>query len=163
LELQSLWDAIQAISQQTRVDHRFIFAVIMQETKGCVRAKTSVSPDGTVRNPGLMQDHEGTYSCNDDGKVQFPCPEDQILGMVRDGVAGTATGNGLAGAISQQSEVENIEFAEAYYRAARLYNSGEIDESGDLGKGSATHCYSNDIANRMVGWVDAPSSCSLDE
>ena len=52
---------------------------------------------------------------------------------------------------------------EAYYRAARLYNSGEIDDSGDLGKGSATHCYVSDIANRLVGWTDSEHGCTLDD
>lgn len=56
----------------------------MQETQGCVRAKTSVSPDG-IRNPGLFQSFKGNHTCNDNGKVQNPCPKDQILGMVSDG------------------------------------------------------------------------------
>ena len=56
----------------------------MQETKGCVRAETSVSPDG-VRNPGLLQSFKGSHSCNDDGKVQTPCPRDTIIGMISDG------------------------------------------------------------------------------
>jgi hypothetical protein len=161
-ETQSLYTAIQSVAHTSRVDHRFILAVIMQETKGCVRATTSVSPDGTVRNPGLMQDHEGTHSCNNEGKIQTPCPDDQILGMINDGVAGTEKGNGLAGAISSSNE-DGVEFAQAYYRAARFYNSGLIDGSGDLEKGTATHCYVSDIANRLVGWVDAKSECTLDD
>jgi hypothetical protein len=44
-----------------------------------------------------------------------------------------------------------------------LYNSGEIDESGDLGKGSATHCYASDMANRLVGWTDSEHGCTLDD
>jgi hypothetical protein len=161
-ETQSLYNAIQSVAHTTRVDHRFILAIIMQETKGCVRASTSVSPDGTVRNPGLMQDHEGTHTCNNEGKVQTPCPEEQILGMVTDGVAGTEKGNGLAGAITSENEPD-VEFAQAYYRGARYYNSGVIDGSGDLEKGSATHCYASDVANRLVGWVDAKSECVLDD
>jgi hypothetical protein len=31
--------------------------------------------------------------------------------------------------------------AEKFYRAARFYNSGAVDSSGDLGKGCCTHCY----------------------
>ena len=57
----------------------------MQETRGCVRAKVSVSADG-IRNPGLLQSFKGTHSCNDgDGKVKEPCPQSEILGMVNDG------------------------------------------------------------------------------
>lgn len=83
-ELTNLRYAIKQVAQETRVDHRFILAAVMQETKGCVRAVTSVSQDG-VRNPGILQDFKGSYSCNDNGKVQNPCPHDQILGMIRDG------------------------------------------------------------------------------
>lgn len=161
-ETQSLYNAIQSVAHTTRVDHRFIFAIIMQETKGCVRASTSVSPDGTVRNPGIMQDHEGTHSCNNKDKVLTPCPDDQILGMITDGVSGTVKGNGLAGAITSSDE-DGVEFAQAYYRAARFYNSGIIDSSGDLEKGTATHCYASDVANRLVGWVDAKTECTLDD
>ncbi len=82
-ETQDLYNSIKQIAHQTRVDHRFILAAILQETKGCVRAKTSVSPDG-IKNPGLLQSFKGTHSCND-GKVLNPCPTDQILGMIADG------------------------------------------------------------------------------
>jgi len=165
-EIQDVYDSINQVSHQTRVDHRFVLAVIMQETKGCARAKTSVSPDGTVRNPGIMQDFKGPHTCNEDGKVQTPCPKAQILGMIQDGVVGPADiegAHGLAIDINLQADVEAIEFAEAYYRAARLYNSGVIDDSQDLGAGSATHCYASDIANRLTGWTDAESTCTLDD
>jgi hypothetical protein len=162
-EIQSLYYAIQTVAHTSRVDHRFILAVIMQETKGCVRASTSVSPDGTVRNPGIMQDHDGTHTCNNNsGKVQTPCPDEQILGMITDGVAGTEKGSGLAGAITSSND-DGVEFAQAYYRGARYYNSGVIDSSGNLEEGTATHCYASDIANRLVGWVDARSECTLDD
>ena len=51
----------------TGVDHRFILAVIMQESGGCVRAPTT---NYGVRNPGLMQDHNGSGTCNENGNVQ---------------------------------------------------------------------------------------------
>jgi hypothetical protein len=83
-ETQALYDAIKQVAHETRVDHRFILAAVMQESKGCVRAKTSVSPDG-IKNPGILQTFKGTHSCNEDGKVLNPCPKDQILGMIADG------------------------------------------------------------------------------
>jgi hypothetical protein len=85
-EIQDLYDSIKLVAHETRLDHRFILAALMQETKGCVRAKTSVSPDGTVVNPGLLQSFRGTHSCNNEkGKMQTPCPREIIEGMVRDG------------------------------------------------------------------------------
>lgn len=78
-------------------------------------------------------------------------------------VAGTADGHGFAEDINAQSDFSGNEVAEAYYRASRLYNSGAIDPSNDLEKGSATHCYVSDIANRLMGWTDAAHGCTLDD
>lgn len=83
--MTDLYNAIKQVAHETRVDHRFILAVVLQETKGCVRAKVTVSPDG-IRNPGLLQSFKGTHTCNDGpGKVTDPCPTSEILGMIRDG------------------------------------------------------------------------------
>jgi len=49
-----------------------------------------------------------------------------------------------------------------YYRAARAYNSGAVNPSGDLGKGCCTHCYASDVANRLTGWVTGDNQCTLD-
>ena len=110
--------------------------------------------------PGLMQDHNGDATCNSDitGVVQNPCPQDVITRMVREGSAGTNDGDGLAQCINESGKDD----ATAFYIAARLYNSGSVDGSGDLCSGIATHCYSSDIANRLTGWVQAPHGCSLD-
>ena len=70
---------------------------------------------------------------------------------------GTSSGDGLANCLNQAGTSD----AQAFYRAARIYNSGSIDPSGNLGAGIATHCYSSDIANRLTGWVSAPSNCHL--
>ncbi len=78
-------------------------------------------------------------------------------------VAGTDAGHGFAEDINAQADIEGIEMAEAYYRASRLYNSGAIDPSNDLGKGGATHCYASDMANRLMGWTDAAHGCDLDD
>ena len=156
-EVGSIYNAIQRVAMETKVDHRFILAVILQESGGCVRVPTS---NFGVRNPGLMQDHNGDATCNSDrsGVVQNPCPQDVITRMVREGTAGTNDGDGLAQCINESRKGD----VTAYYIAARLYNSGSVDGSGDLCKGIATHCYSSDIANRLTGWVKAPHRCSLD-
>lgn len=80
-ETTDLYDAIKQVAHETRVDHRFIFAAVIQETRGCVRAAANVSAD----NPGILQAYKGAHSCNSNGKVSNPCPKDQILGMIRDG------------------------------------------------------------------------------
>ena len=153
-EVGDIYNAIEATAQATGVDHRFILAIIMQESKGCVRVPTT---NYGVRNPGLMQDHDGTGTCNEGG-VQDPCPTSEIYQMVSDGTAGTAAGDGLAATINQSGASD----VSAFYKAARTYNSGSIDPSGNLGAGIATHCYASDIANRLTGWVFAPTSCTLD-
>lgn len=158
-EISAIADAIDQVATATFVDHRFILAVIMQESKGCVRAVTS---NYGVSNPGLMQDHDGASTCNPgaSGSAQAvsPCPDSEISGMISDGTAGTDAGPGLAGLINTATGTDS----QAFYQAARMYNSGSIDSSGDLGAGIATHCYASDIANRLMGWVNAPTTCTLD-
>lgn len=194
-EIGKIWDAIEQVAQETYVDHRFILATIMQESGGCVRVSTT---NYGVRNPGLMQDHDGDATCNSDISpytVQTPCPPDVITQMVRDGskltytvptsplsfpiesqythqtreksnthlppstAAGTASGDGLANCINESGASD----ASAFYKAARIYNSGSIASSGNLQDGIATHCYSSDIANRLTGWVLAAHGCTLDD
>lgn len=92
-ELTNLRTVIDTIAEETKLDHRFILAIIIQESGGCMRVPTSGS---SVRNPGIMQSHNGTGSCNDgNGEVMQPCPKNEIEEMVRDGVQGTEDGDGL--------------------------------------------------------------------
>ncbi len=156
-EVGAIWNSIESVAQSTGVDHRFILAVIMQESGGCVRAPTT---NYGVRNPGLMQDHNGSGTCNSDltGLVQNPCPSSEIQQMIADGTGGTNDGDGLAQCINQSGWGTDADF----YRAARLYNSGSIASSGQLQDGIATHCYASDIANRLTGWVWASHGCYLD-
>jgi hypothetical protein len=145
-ELGAIYDAIQQVAKETKVDHRFILAIIMQESGGCVRVPTS---NFGVRNPGLMQDHNGAATCNSDitRKVQNPRPSKVILEMFREGTAGTKSGDGLAQYINKSEAGDVI----AFYKAARIYSSGAIAPSGNLPDGRATHFYASDIANRLTG------------
>ena len=80
-EVGAIYDGIQAIAQQSGVDHRFILAVIMyevlssiyskptwrtnnefyrQESGGCVRVPSTANG---YSNPGLMQSFQGYYTC----------------------------------------------------------------------------------------------------
>ncbi|KAL7781767.1 glycoside hydrolase [Trichoderma ceciliae] len=154
-EVGAIWDGIQMAAAATGVDHRFILAIIMQESHGCVRVQTT---NGGVRNPGLMQDHNGVATCNENGFVQNPCPSSTIYQMISEGTAGTTSGDGLANCINQSGRND----VSAFYRAARIYNSGSISRTGQLQNGIATHCYASDIANRLTGWVNASSGCTCD-
>ncbi|TKA33760.1 hypothetical protein B0A50_00596 [Salinomyces thailandicus] len=153
-ESNDLKSAIQSIASASNVDARLILAVVMQESKGCVRAPTTVYSHA---NPGLMQSHQGTGTCNSGGDVQSPCPQDAITQQIKDGTEGTASGDGLQQLLAQTGASDTSRF----YKAARMYNSGSVDPSGDLGKGVATHCYASDIANRLTGWVKATTLCTL--
>ncbi|KAK5989646.1 hypothetical protein PT974_07901 [Cladobotryum mycophilum] len=153
-EVGAIWDGIQAAAAATGVDHRFILAVIMQESGGCVRVHTT---NYGVRNPGLMQDHNGSATCNENG-VQNPCPSSTIAKMISEGTAGTNDGDGLANCINQSGRGD----VSAFYRGARIYNSGSISHTGLLQDGIATHCYASDIANRLTGWINAPHGCQCD-
>ncbi|OAA42878.1 Lysozyme-like domain protein [Beauveria brongniartii RCEF 3172] len=147
-ESADIKSAIEEVSKSSGVDARFILAVVMQESNGCVRAPTTANG---VTNPGLMQSHNGANSCYN----VKPCPKSTIKGMIEDGVNGTADGDGLKQLLAKAGGSG----ATTFYRAARMYNSGSIDPSGDLEKGIATHCYSSDIANRLVGWSAGVGAC----
>lgn len=95
-----------------------------------------------VRNPGLMQNHNGRAFCNDNTKLQTPCPTATIYEMIKEGTAGTTSGDGLAHCINQSNNGDVSD----YYRAVRIYNSGSISNTGNLQSNIATHCYASDIA-----------------
>jgi hypothetical protein len=153
-ELTEISTAIQKVSSDTGIDPRFIFSIVMQESNGCVRAPTT---NYGVRNPGLMQSHNGAGTCND-GSVQNPCPQTAVTQMITDGTSGTSSGWGLVDCIAHSGATD----VSKYYIAARIYNSGSVAPGGNLGQGIATHCYASDIANRLVGWASGPSSCTPD-
>jgi len=153
-EIDTMSTSIQSVASSTGVDPRFILAIIMQESNGCVRAPTT---NYGVRNPGLMQTHNGAGTCND-AEVSHPCPASEITQMIQDGVGGTSSGDGLKQCLSESGASD----VSMYYKAARIYNSGSIDTGGNLGAGIATHCYASDVANRLIGWSSGPSSCQAD-
>jgi len=107
-----------------------------------------------------MQVHNGAATCNSDitHKVQNPCPAKAILEMIREGTAGTKSGDGLAQCINE-SKADDVT---AFYKAARIYSSGAIAPSGNLQDGGATHCCVSDVANRLTGWIYSPHKCDLD-
>jgi hypothetical protein len=154
-EINNINSAIQALAVSATVDSRFILAIMMQESKGCVRVHTT--GNGVV-NPGLMQSHDGAGTC----AGVNPCPASEITQMIKDGVAGTSSGNGLTQLLAQTKAALDQYDGQPrhFYAAARLYNSGSIDYSNlDDGLGS-TACYVSDIANRLMGWTLAASTCT---
>ena len=150
-EIAEMSTSIQSVASSTGIDPRFILAIIMQESNGCVRAPTT---NYGVRNPGLMQSHNGAGTCND-ATVSNPCPSSEITQMITDGAAGTSSGDGLKQCLTESGATD----VSMYYKAARIYNSGSIASGGNLGAGIATHCYASDVANRLIGWSSGPSAC----
>lgn len=137
--------AINKVSGETGVSAQLILAIIMQESKGCPRVWTTTSPDGRVRNPGLMQDHDGAGTCNANAAgqsgqpVNTPCPLDDLEQMIRDGAGGTRAGDGLKQTLNKAGQGPGGNAQP--YRAARMYNSGSIAPSGDLGDGLGAYVY----------------------
>ncbi|KAL9599071.1 MAG: hypothetical protein Q9219_004105 [cf. Caloplaca sp. 3 TL-2023] len=157
-ELSALHTATLSIAAETNTDPRFILAIILQESSGCVRVPTTY---GAVRNPGLMQSHNGPATCNEDASPVYPCPAETIEEMIREGTAGHE-GMGLVEALRSADKLVGaggLGDVGRFYRAARVYNSGSVDGSGDLGLGGATRCYASDVANRLRGWVEAEDGC----
>lgn len=138
---------IREVADRNAIDPRVILAIVMQESNGCVRVPTT---NNGVTNPGLMQSHDGKGSCNSGDKVEVPCQDKMIRLMIEDGTSHFKECMKEAGG----SGAANI------YKAARIYNSGSIDSSGDLGKGiGSSACYVSDLANRLLGWSTGESKC----
>ncbi|KIY03049.1 uncharacterized protein Z520_01515 [Fonsecaea multimorphosa CBS 102226] len=134
-EIADIKTAIETVARESQVDVRVILCTIMQESGGNVRVHTTVSPDGTVRNPGIMQSHNGS-------EFDPQRAGQSILQMVRDGVEGTKSGDGLKQCFQRQKN---------WYAALRQYNSGSVDVNNlDDGMG-ATANYVRDVANRLIG------------
>ncbi|KAI9842241.1 MAG: hypothetical protein M1837_007386 [Sclerophora amabilis] len=143
-QIQDIYNAIQSVSAASLVDHRYILAIVMQESVGCVWAPTT---NNGVRNPGLMQSHNGATFNPSTAATQTS----SIRQMIVDGTQGTTSGDGLVQYINRHG---------GYYAAARGYNSGSIARDGNLSNGNgATPCYVSDVANRLTGWLNAPSKC----
>ena len=103
--IQDIYDAIQDRANASLVDHRFILATILQESNGCVHVGVTTSSGG-VRNPGLMQSHNGHVY---EGKHS----RKSIFNMIQDGTQGTKAGDGL---------VQNLNAFGNVYKAMRGYN-----------------------------------------
>jgi hypothetical protein len=156
-ETANMKSAIMSVASESGLDARFIFAIILQESNGCVRVNPTSNGNP---NPGLMQDAGGSHMCNDGkGNIQNPCPMEQITGMIKDGVFGTAydVGNGFLPLVKGAGGPSD---AKNYYVAAKLYNSGRASSILDLSiSASATACYAADVANRLTGWTTAAKGC----
>lgn len=160
-----IWDTVNLAARRTGVDHRFIFAIMSQESNGCVRAWAN---KGGAHNPGLMQSHNDQHYCNTgtspySGSLMSPCPPEQINGMIMDGVGGTASGDGLSALLDRavQFTASDGADAKAFYLAARMYNSGSTSLTVlEQQLAGGTRCYATDIANRLTVWVHAPRLCN---
>ncbi|KAG9237388.1 putative muramidase [Amylocarpus encephaloides] len=149
-DMKAISEGIEKASEETKVDKRFILAVITQESHGCVRINPTANG---VHNPGLMQSHNGKFNCETVGEGE--CPKENIYGMIRDGTFGTTDGSesSLAHGLQWAAE-KGAKDSQATYWSARLYNAGDNSyvPGGDLVVNSgATNSYPSDIANRLTG------------
>lgn len=152
-EIALIKSSIETVAKSSGVDHRVILCIIVQESGGNVRVPTvseisnkspkcltMLTPHQTnngVRNPGLMQSHNGVeFNPND--------PAGSILQMIRDGTEGTKDGDGLK---QLKAKYGN------YYEAFRAYNSGSVNKADLNDPVGATAGYVRDAANRLMGHV----------
>lgn len=70
-ETSDVGSAIQSVAGQNGLDERFVLAIVMQESKGCVRVPTT---NNGIANPGLMQSHDGSGTC----AGVDPCPTSEV-------------------------------------------------------------------------------------
>ncbi|KAL8992455.1 MAG: hypothetical protein Q9169_007094 [Polycauliona sp. 2 TL-2023] len=131
-EIAMIHRAIQTVSASSSVDVRCILIIIVQESGGNVRVG---STNNGVRNPGIMQSHNGVGFDERD-------PEGSILQMVRDGTEGTRDGDGLKQLVERYGN---------YYEAFRGYNSGSVNKNDLNDPVGATGDYVQKAANRLMG------------
>lgn len=84
-ENEALQAAVKKAGADSGLDPRFILAAVFQESAGCVRVKTTSSPNLGIRNPGLLQGPNGDHTCNDPEAgvgLLHPCPVEQINGEI---------------------------------------------------------------------------------
>jgi hypothetical protein len=122
------------VAVDTKVDHRFILAIILQESSGCPPPPAPQPPppppaSRTPRPHARPQRHQQLQPRRQ-GAEPLPCPASKIEAMVRDGTAGTEGGDGLAGIINQVGG-GGANTVQVYYEAARYYNAGRL--SGQVG------------------------------
>ncbi|KAL8728481.1 MAG: hypothetical protein Q9166_005379 [cf. Caloplaca sp. 2 TL-2023] len=131
-EIRWIKEAIETVARSSGVDVRCILCIIVQESGGNPRVPTT---NNGVRNPGLMQSHNG---------VAFdPArPKESILQMVRDGTEGTRDGDGLKQLYAKYGN---------YYEAFRGYNSGSVNKANLNDPVGATGDYVQKAANRLMG------------
>jgi hypothetical protein len=130
-------------SKRSGIPEELVLAVIMQESKGCVRVITT---RWSHENPGLMQS-AGQATCNPYGSNNptTPCPVNTIRQMIHDGTAG----EGLATTLRNSVDAFDAGDDGKWYKTARRYNAGPYTDAGNLGD-APTPCYASDIANRLI-------------
>ncbi|KAL1871068.1 hypothetical protein Daus18300_004813 [Diaporthe australafricana] len=133
-EIALIKKSIETVAKESGVDHRVILCIIVQESGGNPRVKTT---NNGVRNPGLMQSHNGAEFNPKD-------PAGSILQMIRDGTEGTKDGDGLK---QLKQKYGN------WYEAFRGYNSGSVNKRDLNDPVGATASYVRDAANRLMGHV----------
>lgn len=131
-EIALIKSSIETVARESGVDVRVILCIIIQESGGNVRVGTT---NNGVRNPGLMQSHNGVEFSPGD-------PAGSILQMVRDGTTGTRDGDGLKQCFAHQGN---------WYAAFREYNSGQVNKDDMNDPVGATRGYVKDAANRLMG------------
>ncbi|KAF1843391.1 uncharacterized protein K460DRAFT_315664, partial [Cucurbitaria berberidis CBS 394.84] len=156
VETRAIKASIEEESGTSGIPEELILAVMMQESRGCVRAPTT---HYDFDNPGLMQS-AGKASCNTDGNLISPCPVNKIRAMIHDGTAGEGLRTTLKNSLTFFDPTGAADDSK-WYKVARRYNAGEVlmDEK-NLGIGP-TKCYASDIANRLVQPF-GDSTCNTD-
>ncbi|RYC61012.1 hypothetical protein CHU98_g5198 [Xylaria longipes] len=159
------WDMVQyrqeAVIQAVHIelarvtDHR-IWALAKEESKGCVCIPTT---GNGIFNPGLMQSHNGAGTC----AGVNPCPQSQILQMIRDGTAGTPPATA-----SSRSLLKRLPTMAAISLppttlppvsiTAALWTRYSYLENGF----SSIACYASGIANRAPV-MDENHACTIEE
>lgn len=142
--VNSIFEAIIAVSKRAKLDPRIVLAIVMQESSG----QTFKNGD-FQQSSGLMQ----VQPLNGEQGIRCSptvCTFDEISRMIKQGVLGTTTSDTpVAPGIAFWLKIKGYDLA----TALRAYNSGNIPDSNDLSKATdiSTASYVSDIGNRLKG------------
>lgn len=136
-------EAILQVSLESDIDARLVLALTMQESRGS--ANVPCKGSGSILRCGILGAYEGH-------SFDAQRPRASVMRMMREGVQGDAKrGVGFGGYLNGRPQVAGVEPG-SVFAAARAYNSGMASEDLDDAKSQGEPGYSNDVANRLLGW-----------
>ncbi|KAK6840283.1 hypothetical protein PG990_007129 [Apiospora arundinis] len=137
-ETEDIKSALKSVGKKYSIEDRVLLSIMMQESHGDVRAKTTYSQPDNLPTGGLFQ----CWNCP--GFTSKPVTKAQITQMVEGGAKHFK---------ENLSHWGNTMDPKSVYPALREYNSGKVNPKDLSEAPQSTPSYVSDIAQRLGGWT----------